>query len=44
MQLAQFNIGKLIGYIGDPHLDNNIAEAEVVHNAAERTEGFVWKY
>ena len=44
MLLAQFNIGKLNGDIGDPRLDNYIAAAEVVNKVAERAEGFVWKY
>lgn len=44
MQAAQFNIGKLIGDLHDPGLDNYIAAAEVVNKVVERTNGFAWKY
>lgn len=44
MLLAQFNIRKLIGDMGDPRLDKYIAAAEVVNKVVEHGEGFVWKY
>ena len=41
MQLARFNIGKLIGDMSDARLDNHIAAAEVVNKVAEHAAGFV---
>ncbi len=44
MQLAQFNIGRILYDLDDPRVADFVNGIDEVNAAAERSPGFVWKY